>query len=144
MKTRKTIIISLSIALIVLIATISLQAQSTSISNLKWEGVDSDDGKWELSWDTTIGENYAWLRYRDCGVTSVFLLISSNLEFSREGNKTHLKFPPVINNTSGQTCEFRVTVRSCVTVTVWSDEVGYTTEERCNYPSAREEVTFPN
>ena len=148
MKTRATIIISLSLMLIALIAAMPMQAQATSIDNAKWEGVDSDDGKWEISWDTVTGENYAWLNFNDCGVTSVWLAVSdSNLSFERVNEKTHMKFPPLNNNIAGQTCNLQVVVQSCVTVTTttWTEAGSSTsTSTNCNKPQAYIDVTFPN
>ena len=140
------------IALIVVFAALPAQAQSTSVDNLEWEGIDSDSGKWELSWDTTVGENYAWLNIKECGVTSVWTAVSSTtMEFSRVDEKTHMKFPALRSDPAGYTCRFQVIVRSCATVTTttttWTEEAGNTsttsTSTQCNKPLAYLDVSFP-
>lgn len=142
MKIRTTFaIISLLIVLIALIATISLQAQtnnSITVDNFAWEGVDSDSGKWELSWDTVAGTDWVWLRFKDCGFNNTWTKIN-NLEYSRVNDKTHVQFPPLSNNVAGETCRFKVLVRVCTN----TDKSGSTTS--CAYSSWSEtSVTFPN
>ena len=106
MKNRRiAIIISLCIVLIA-----ALPALAEAVPDLKWEGVDEDSGRWEFSWETTTGEYWATVQYES---DPDFYTTLSNLQWSREGNRTHVSSPPLSNAPSGLTFTFRVEVKAC-------------------------------
>lgn len=106
MKNRRiAIIISLCIVLIA-----ALPALAEAVPELKWEGVDSDTGRWEFSWKTTDGEYWATVQYETNPDTWTTL---SNLQWAREGDRTHVSSPALSNNPSGETFNFRMKVKAC-------------------------------
>ncbi len=107
-KRRVTVISSLFIALIAFFAV--LTALAAAVPDFKWEGVDSDSGRWEFSWQTVNGEYWATVQYETNPDTWTTL---SNLQWARKGNRTHVTSPALSNDPSGQTFTFRAKVKGC-------------------------------
>ncbi len=129
---RIAIIISLFIVLIA-----ALPALAEAVPELKWEGVDSDTGRWEFSWKTTTGEYWATVQYES---DPDFWTTLSNLQWSREGDRTHVSSPPLSNAPSGLTFNFRMKVKACGN---WhEDETGRYCMDHRTYGWTELEVEF--
>ena len=105
---RIFVLISLLLALITLFA--ALPALAADVPDFKWEGVDSDSGRWEFSWQTVTGEYWATVQYETNPDTWATL---NNLQWARVGNRTHVTSPALSNNPAGQTFTFRAKVKGC-------------------------------
>ena len=109
MKNRsRVIIISLLLTGIALLA--ALTALAAAVPDFKWEGVDSDSGRWEFSWQTVTGEYWATVQYETNPDTWTTL---NNLQWARVGNRTHVTSPALSNDPAGQTFTFRAKVKGC-------------------------------
>ncbi len=109
MKNRRgTVISRLLIVLFALFA--ALTALAAAVPDFKWEGVDSDSGRWEFSWQTVTGEYWATVQQE----TSPDIWNTlSNLQWARVGNRTHVTSPALSSDPSGQTFTFRAKVKGC-------------------------------
>ena len=115
----------------------ALPALAEAVPDLKWEGVDSDTGRWKFSWETTTGEYWATVQYETNPDTWTTL---SNLQWSREGSRTLVSSPALSNDPSGQTFNFRVKVKACGN---WDeDEAGRYCMDHRTYGWTELEVEF--
>ena len=103
-------IAGLMTALILLLAALIVQVYAAY--DFKFEEVTAEND-WEFSWQTESYENYAWIQFKGGGVTSVWTSIS-NESYSRENNRTHVKFAALVSDPSGLTFDFRARVQYCV------------------------------
>jgi len=86
---RKHLPALLILALFVLSAALPLQAQS--ISNLTYDGVNSNTGKMELSWDNVADMTGAKVQIKGGGITDVWINVS-NLRISNDAYSTTASF----------------------------------------------------
>ena len=101
---------SLTTALILLLAALIVQVYAAE--DFTFEQVTADND-WEFSWLTELYENYAWIQFKGGGITNVWTSIS-NESYSRENNRTHVKFAALVSDPSGLTFDFRARVQYCV------------------------------
>ena len=120
---RNFVLISLLLTGIALFA--ALPAHAADVPEFKWEGVDSDSGRWQFSWKTPNGEYWAQLQFETNPDTWATL---SNLQWSRSGQRTNVSSPALHNNPSGKTFKFRALVKACTEPSEendWCDDPGF-------------------
>ncbi len=108
------------IALILLLAALPIQVQAASVDNLQFAvqtwtvqylGGSTTYHKWELSWDTLLNQDSAFVQFKGGGVTDVWTTVSSSSAFGPQ--RSSELFDPLSNNPSGKTFQFRVKVSTC-------------------------------